>query len=137
MEVVTYPRSLQWVGNLVCPHCHHNNPAWRSSGMGDCRPHFYCDRCSNVILREVDYDLVYLSPMSDAEMLKIIARGLPNCPCGGRFTPGASPKCAHCGKEIQHQSNPEQRLHDPFMMVLDGACVFSDKKPPYQVRIVD
>ncbi len=30
-----------------------------------------------------------------------------------------------------------QRLHDPNMIVIDGACVFSDRKPPYCVRIVE
>lgn len=27
------------------------------------------------------------------------------------------------------------RLHNPFMIVLDGACVFSDVRSPYRVKI--
>jgi hypothetical protein len=118
---------------MKCPYCQKRTPAWRSSGMSESRPHFYCDRCSNVICRTSDGMLV-LEPLTQ-ELLDRIAATLPDCPCGGRFRPGASPKCHHCGREMLHQADPVRRLHDPYLIVVDGACVFSDQNEPYRVRI--
>ena len=134
MKIVEYPRSLQWVGDLKCPSCKLLTPAWRSSGMSGSFPHFYCDKCSNVILREADRDLVYHNA-TRVELDQIVAT-LPNCPCGGLFRPGANPKCGHCGCEVPNNSDAIKRLHDPNMIVVDGACVFSDCRPPYCVRII-
>ena len=59
MKIVEYSRSLQWVGDLRCNQCNGLTPAWRSSGMSQCFPHFYCDTCSNVIHRASDQRLVW------------------------------------------------------------------------------
>ena len=135
MKTVRYERSLQWVGDLECPHCGGLTPSWQSSGMSQCFPHFYCNRCSNVIHRFCDQIIVWEE--SSQELLDQIAATLPDCPCGGRFTPGANPKCSHCGEEVPHQSDPVTRLDDPHMIVIDGARVFSDRQEPYRVKIVD
>jgi hypothetical protein len=134
MEVVEYSRSLQWVGDLKCRKCNGLTPAWRSSGMSDACPHFFCDRCSNVILREADRELAHEE--ATQEILDQISATLPECVCGGQFRPGAGPKCRHCGNEFPYDWSPVQRLYDPNMIVVDGACVFSDRKDPYCVRIV-
>ena len=135
MKTIEYPMSLQWVGTMQCPKCQKLTLAWQSSGMSQCCPHFYCDRCSNVIHRQADYTKIY-NGISDA-ILTEIAQSLPSCPCGGRFLPGTNPKCVHCGAEFPHQSPPLKRLNDPHMIVVDGACVFSDENEPYRVRIVE
>jgi len=135
MEIVEYSRSLQWVGHLKCPACERLTPGWRSSGMSECFPHFFCSNCSNVIHREADKKLVYEA--ATPELLAQIAATLPECPCGGRFTPGAGPKCGHCRHEIPLVANAVAYLHNPNMVLLDGAVRFSDHLPPYQVRIVD
>jgi hypothetical protein len=134
MKEVIYERSSQWVGAMQCPECGHSTPAWRSSGMSECFPHFYCDCCSNVIHRSCDQDLVWES--KTPELLDEIAATLPSCPCGGRFGPGNDPKCAHCKAPLKHKNDPVTRLHDPHMIAVDGACVFTDNEP-YKVRIVD
>lgn len=103
--------------------------------MSDACPHFYCDWCSNVILREADRELVYNKEPSQ-ELIDRIAATLPQCPCGGQFRPGANPKCRYCGSECPNSWDVVQRLHDPNMIVADGACVFSDRKEPYCVRII-
>ncbi|TLM95439.1 hypothetical protein [Hymenobacter jeollabukensis] len=136
MNIVEYPRSLQWVGHLRCNHCQGLNEAWRSSGMSDCFPHFFCSRCSNVIHREADKAPIYAAGKVDADVLAQIAATLPYCPCGGRFTPGVGPTCGHCQQKIDLIKDPVQYLQNPNMVVMDGACAFSDERPPYQVRIV-
>lgn len=136
MRVVEYPRSLQWVGDLKCPRCEGLTAAWRSSSMSDACPHFYCDRCSNVILREADRELVYRRGESQ-DVVEEIAASLPECPCGGRFSPGADPKCRHCGAVVPNRWDVVRRLGDPQMIVVDGACVFSDVRAAYCVRIVE
>ena len=136
MEIVKYPITLQWVGTMECPKCKKITYAWQSSGMSECYPHFYCDRCSNVIHRMKDQDLLW-GVKSSQEILNRIAQDLPTCPCGGRFMPGTNPKCNHCGAEFPHQSDPVTRLHDPHMIVVEGACVFSDTREPYKVIVVE
>ena len=135
MEIVEYSRTLPWVGHLKCPHCQGVNEAWRSSGMSECFPHFYCSRCSNVIHRSADKELVWEA--ATPEILAQLAATLPDCPCGGHFTPGASPKCQHCHQDTNLVADPVAFLHNPHMVVLDGACSFSDRRPPHRVRIID
>lgn len=135
MKIETYDSTNRWLGHLKCDACGHLTPAWRSSGMSQLCPHFYCNRCSNVIHRQSDYALVY--EKSTQEILDKIAATLPECPCGGRFTPGANPKCQNCGWESTHRWDLVTRLGDPMMIVVDGACVFSDVNEPYQLRIVE
>lgn len=135
MKVVEYERSLQWVGDLQCPDCNGLTPAWRSSGMSNCFPHFFCDTCSNVIHREADQAIVW--DEKSKELLDQIAKSLPNCACGGQFAPSRGPKCRHCDSEIPIVADPIEYLHNANMIVVDGACAYSDKREPYQVRIVD
>jgi len=135
MKIVTYDSTNPWTGHLACGACGHLTPAWRSSGMSQLFPHFYCNRCSNVIHRRGDQALV--REQSTPELLKKIAATLPDCPCGGRFTPGANPKCQKCGWESTNWWTVVTRLGDPNMVVVDGACVFSDSNEPYQLRIED
>lgn len=135
MKIVEYKRSLKWVGEIKCPKCRGLTPAWRSSGMSDQFPHFFCNTCSNVIHRESDQLLVW-NDKSQA-ILDQIAETLPNCTCGGRFAPKCGPKCMHCKSEIPVVADPIAYLHNPNLIVIDGACVFSDKREPYQVRIMD
>jgi hypothetical protein len=105
--------------------------------MSDCFPHFFCSRCSNVIQRDADQALLYVAAAPHAALLQQIATTLPNCPCGGRFMPGAGPKCRHCQQDTGLVTDPIRYLNNPNMVVLDGACTFSDRRPPYQVRIID
>ena len=135
MKIVEYPKSLQWVGTMQCPTCSKITGAWRSSGMSMCFPHFYCDRCSNVIHRLKDQELVYDG--GSQELLDQISADLPTCPCGGQFRPGENPKCRHCGAAFPHLAGPVVRLGDHQMIVVDGACVLSDENEPYRVRITD
>lgn len=135
MEIVEYKKSLQWVGTMQCPKCSHITNAWQSSGMSECYPHFYCTKCSNVIHRTKDKDLIYNGNSQD--LLDQISSDLPKCPCGGQFQPNENPKCSNCNEQFTHQGSEIERLSDPHMIVVDGACVFSDEKGPYMVKIVD
>ncbi|WP_318434809.1 hypothetical protein [Photobacterium leiognathi] len=135
MKVVEYDRSLQWVGDVKCPKCNGLTPAWRSSGMSECFPHFFCDTCSNVIQRESDKKIVWHDKSQEA--LEKIAKTLPKCSCGGQFAPSCGPKCKHCNTEIPIVRDAVEYLHNPNMIVVDGACTFSDKREDYMVRIVE
>ena len=133
MKIVKYEKNLRWVGTMKCRKCHKETLAWRSSGMSMCFPHFYCDKCSNVIHRIKDQELVWYG--ATEEKLKIIEKDLPDCSCGGRFRPGANPKCGYCGHEFHHQNDIIKRLSDPHMIVTNGSCIYSDSREPYQIII--
>ena len=100
--------------------------------MSDCWPHFYCDTCSNAFYRAEDKDLAWNE--RNETVVKTLAETLPFCPCGGRFRPGANPKCPSCRADFSHQHDPVQRLTDPCVIVMDGACLFGVDEP-YQVAI--
>ena len=133
MKTVTYRTTDRWVGTMTCPACRCATPAWRSSGMSDCWPHFYCNRCSNAVWRLEDQDSAW--ERQDEETLAAIAATLPDCPCGGSFVPGANPKCPGCGAEFTHQNEPLKRLTDPCVILIDGACFFGTGEP-YRVEIL-
>lgn len=134
MKEVVYRANDRWVGTLCCPACKYVARAWKSSGMSECRPHFYCDHCSNAIFRETDQAISWNE--QSAAVLATIASTLPSCPCGGRFAPGANPKCPGCGAPFAHQNDPVTRLSDPHVILLDGACFFGQGEP-YRVKIIE
>ena len=82
MEIVEYKFNALWVGHMDCPNCKSIIYAWQSSGMSESFPHFYCDKCSNVLLRES----VKVWKGVSKEILKEIENSLPNCECGGKFS---------------------------------------------------
>ena len=133
METIQYPATNPWVGTMTCPKCQHTATAWRASGMSECWPHFYCDRCSNAIHRKADQRTAWKE--QSAPIVEQIAATLPGCPCGGRFAPGANPKCPSCGSDFAHQHDTVRRLTDPHVIVLNGACFFSDERAPYRIEI--
>lgn len=105
---------------MQCSSCSKTIRYMRYSGMSGMSPHFYCDRCSNIIFRDCDLKLLYENEPSE-ELLERIASTLPNCPCGGQFAPGNNPKCPHCHTEHPHQHDPLARLSDPFVIKVEGA----------------
>lgn len=135
LQVMNYERSNRWVGRMNCANCHYTVWAWRSSKMGDCWPHFYCTKCSNAIHRKADQFLAWAN--QSARTLGLIAATLPPCPCGGQFRPGARPKCPVCRHDFPNSDNPVSRLTDPTVVVLHGACLFSDMHGPFRVCIED
>lgn len=108
----------------ICPFCNIKFCYMRFSGMSQSFPHFYCNRCSNVIHRESDFDKVMRKGESE-ELLFQIARSLPNCPCGGYFSSGANFKCPHCKKEIPNLYSNVSRLTDPYIVLVEGAKIFN------------
>jgi DNA-directed RNA polymerase subunit M/transcription elongation factor TFIIS len=133
MEIVEYKCNDPWVGHMDCPNCKSSIYAWQSSGMSESFPHFYCDKCSNVILRESDKGKVW-NGVSE-EILKEIESSLPNCECGGKFKAEANPKCPNCGFEFKHQNNSLQRLTDPHMILINNAILYDENGPKYSVKI--
>ncbi len=107
-----------------CGSC--NAPAhfYRFGGMAQMHPHFYCDTCSNVYFSRAHHDLVRDAP-TDTSLLAELAESLPACPCGGRFRPGANPKCPTCEGDMKHRLDPLARLSDPFVVLLAGASLCS------------
>ena len=135
IKVIEYDRSLQWVGDVHCPNCDGLTPAWISSEMSSSFPHFFCDTCSNVIHREADQALVW--DEKSQELLDQIAATLPDCICGGKFAPNCGPICSHCNEQVPLVTDAVDYLHNSIMVVVDGACSFSDQREPFRVKIVD
>lgn len=109
-----------------CPSCGKTVKFYSFRGMGDMAPHFYCNKCSNVIFRESDRELLYTNE-PNAQLLQTIVATLPTCKCGGKFEPNQNPKCPHCGSEMAHQSNAIARLTDPYAIIVEGAYLATEK----------
>ena len=108
-----------------CPGCHSKIEYWWTSGMSECFPHFYCSKCSNVIWRAQDRNLVLEKGASEAILLKITSE-LPLCSCGEAYEACANPKCPKCGFEFKHDQTPIERLNDPHVILLEGAVFTSE-----------
>ncbi len=107
----------------TCPICNYDFRFMRYSGMSLSYPHFYCDSCSNVILRKSDFEKVMRNDISE-DLLRDIVQSLPKCSCGGKFSSGNNPKCPHCKNEIRHQDTAINRLTDPYLIVMEGAKAY-------------
>jgi hypothetical protein len=117
--------------SINCPHCKGVVEFYHYSGMGDLVPHFYCDTCSNILFREEDHHKIRNREITVA-LLNELSDSLPACPCGGQFSPEASPKCPHCKLEIKHQETPLKKLTDPYAIQIKGASLLKPKKPIYK-----
>lgn len=73
MKTIAYSKNS--VRAVKCPYCDKKTYAWQSSGMSMCFPHFYCNKCSNVIFRVKDQELVMNNVIQ--EKLEIIQDDLP------------------------------------------------------------
>ena len=135
MEKVKYKKNDPWVRHIECPNCKSIVFAWLSSGMSASYPHFYCDKCSNVILRESDKEKVWNGGANE-EILNEIDNSLPKCKCGGKFKVGTNPKCPNCGFEFTHQNNSLQRLKDPHMILINNAVLYDENGPKYSCKII-
>jgi len=134
VKIVHYEKDGPWVGIFECPNCKTIIYAWKSSGMSESCPHFYCNSCSNALVRDSDKDLLYERGASK-ELLDEIIPTLPRCDCGGKFEPGTNPKCPNCNFEFRHQDDAILRLSDPHVMLINGAVLYRDTLENYQVEI--
>jgi len=134
VKIVHYEKDGPWVGSFACPSCKTVTYAWRSSGMSESCPHFYCNSCSNALVRECDKDLLYEHGASKELLDKIIST-LPMCDCGGQFEPGTNPKCPNCNFEFKHQNDVITRLSDPNVILINGAVLYRDVLENYRVEI--
>ena len=135
--IVTYSLGDPFVGQMTCSQCGAVTPAWRSSGMSACEPHFYCNRCSNAVVMESCKEFIWCEErkLDETLLLKITER-LPSCHCGGRFQAGANPKCKYCNHEFSHQNTAIQRLTDPHVILVNGAAMCDESgEIKYTVKI--
>ena len=116
--------------SINCPHCKGVVEFYHYSGMGDLVPHFYCDTCSNILFREEDHHKIRNREITVA-LFNELSEKLPACPCGGQFSPEASPKCPHCKRDIKHQETPLKRLTDPYAIQIKGASLLKPTKAIY------
>jgi transposase-like protein len=134
MKVVYYKKDAPWVGSFNCPDCSTSVAAWKSSGMSESCPHFYCNKCSNALVREKDKKLLYELGATE-ELLNTILPTLPLCGCGGKFEANSNPKCPKCKSEFKHQGNAVNRLSDPHVILVDGASLYRDRLYSYKISI--
>jgi len=134
MKIVEYDSKILRMGKFRCSDCQLETKVWKSSGMSDAYPHFYCSDCSNVIHRESDKILVWNEQTE--QILKEIVKTLPQCTCGGSFIADSNPKCPNCKSEFKHGNDAIKRLTDPHMILIDGAVNYDENGPKYQVKII-
>ena len=134
MKLVHHPNNAPHTGHLKCSECSTLTPAWKSSGMSESRPHFYCNLCSNALVRACDKEH-FIEFGATQETIDLIEPTLPSCSCGGKFTLGANPKCPQCDFEFKHQKGIIGRLSDSHVILLDGAVLNRDDNFDYQVSI--
>lgn len=118
-----------WWGSLTCKRCSRRVTAFAIHEWSWAFPHFYCRDCSNVLRRDSDTEIVWRAQeqgVLDHSVVDQIAATLPECPCGGRFLPGANPKCPSCCAEFAHQDGVVTRLLDERPIVIHGACFLDD-----------
>jgi hypothetical protein len=109
-------------------------------------PFFYCDRQSDVLLRESDQKLVReaykANRRSDPELKQLWDSFLDrasDCLCGGKFTFWQAVICPICGKEFPHPQGPEfasKRIHEPQIVILNGRHVIGDSSDESYQMIV-
>ncbi|MGC4031622.1 MAG: hypothetical protein QM754_07805 [Tepidisphaeraceae bacterium] len=109
-----------------CPDCGHSIEYWFTSGMSECFPHFYCDRCSSILWRREDRDQL-TSPVADEAFLleKIISR-LPGHRCGGQFKAGVGPRCPKCHHEFRREGPLEYQARSPNAILVEGAELLTE-----------
>jgi hypothetical protein len=78
-------------------------------------------------------DLLFKKGFTE-DTLEMISSQLPECSCGGRFSPGQAPKC-ECGFEFSFTDGPIERLKDPHILLLTGAMLFKDGVEQYTLKI--
>lgn len=97
------------------------------------QPFMYCQECSNVLLRESDLQALdkALEGVADIttgtlRFYEELEQSAPPCPCGGRFSLWSNVKCPSCRHEIPYNDgvrDPEVRVNDNMIVVIDGAVV--------------
>ena len=111
-----------------CPGCAARIEYWRTSGMSECYPHFYCNTCSNILWRKRDYTILRDEKTDVRTAILQIVKTLPKCKCGGNFTLEAEPKCPFCGRELlgRQQISLELRAEEPHALLTEGAEMLTE-----------
>jgi hypothetical protein len=132
----------KWTGSTQIQSCA-GGPTTNASVHA---PFFYCDRQSDILLRESDQKLVreaYKTNRSSDPELKQLWDSLldraPTCLCGGRFAFWQAVICPTCGKEFPHPQGPESasmRIHEPQIIILDDRHVIGDNSEESYQMIV-
>ncbi len=125
---------------LECPHCGRGVLYTVLEVHGGLEPFLHCDRCSNFVLRPEDAEEVWRiarggDPPLDAlrALYERLARDLPPCPCGGRFSLWANARCPHCGEEFPYaggERREEIRFRESEILWVAGAVVFRGATQP-------
>jgi len=132
-----------WVGK--CPACEEHFLYTRFNNT-EPTPFFYCDKQSDVLLRESDQRLVrnaYKSKRASESELKQLwdsfLERAPLCVCGGKFGFWTYIRCPSCLTELPHATGPElvhTRIQEPQIIILDGRYVLGDTpEESYQVIV--
>jgi len=126
-----------WHGS--CPNGH--SYLWTKFLQQAPEPHFYCNHCNNILIRESDAKIVRKAyqdkrvshaDVRDEQLYELWQEALqtaPLCPCGGRFDFWAFARCPHCGIEIPSPWRERQvgnRLRFDYVILVDGALVVAD-----------
>ena len=142
-EIVRTIKRKGWVGN--CPACGEHF-LYTKFNNTEPTPFFYCDKQSDVLLRESDQKLVREayksrrnSPAELKELWDSFVEKAPSCICGGKFGFWTYIRCPSCQEQLPYPTGPElvsTRIHEPQVIVLDGRYVLRDTPgESYQVIV--
>lgn len=118
-----------------CPFCHREIRYTILVNTFSPEPFFYSDCSNDVLLRKSDAQRMETGSPSESEPQRLVEywdevlRNAPVPPSGGKFSLWANIKCPHCEREFPYNSgilDLRVRLHDPYIVLIDGAVVLGD-----------
>ena len=134
-----------WI--LKCPYCGAGIKYTRLSNWEGPTPFFYSKENNDVLLRKSDVDrardaLDVESKPSVAELERMWCEFLENTPkvrAGSSFGFWSNVKCPHCRTEMPYNNgvkDPNIRIYEPKIVLIDGAIVWGDDlESSWRVRV--
>lgn len=121
---------------VLCPKCSGSIPYTTLTNWDAPVPFFYADDSNDVLLRASDQrrsDEASATSPANINALELLWNDIvahaPRAPSGGNFGLWTNVKCPRCRHEIPYNGgvrNIHVRIHEPKIVLVDGAIVLGD-----------